>query len=144
MLQPGWEGSLGENGYMHMYGWVPLLFTWNNHNSVNCLHTPIQKKKFKIWGKKKEVKKGTKGVWERIFAIYVPNERITPRTPKEILQVNNKKTNTQLKKYFNRHSWQGQGASGRSVSLWEIVRQFLHKHLPSDLATLTAYAPKTT
>ena len=20
MWQPGWEGSLGENGYMHMYG----------------------------------------------------------------------------------------------------------------------------
>jgi len=25
--QPGWEGSLGENGYMYMYGWVALLFT---------------------------------------------------------------------------------------------------------------------
>ena len=21
--QSGWEGSLGENGYMYMYGWVP-------------------------------------------------------------------------------------------------------------------------
>ena len=27
MWQLGWEGSLGENGYMYMYGWVPLLFT---------------------------------------------------------------------------------------------------------------------
>ena len=27
MWQPGWEGSLGENGYMHMYGRVPSLFT---------------------------------------------------------------------------------------------------------------------
>ena len=27
-VQPGWEGSLGENEYMHMYGWVPSLFTW--------------------------------------------------------------------------------------------------------------------
>ena len=22
---PGWEGSLGENGYMYMYGWITLL-----------------------------------------------------------------------------------------------------------------------
>ena len=36
--QPGWEGSLGKNGYMYMYGWVPLLFTWNYHNIVNWLH----------------------------------------------------------------------------------------------------------
>ena len=27
--QPGWEESLGENGYMYMYSWVPLLSTWN-------------------------------------------------------------------------------------------------------------------
>ena len=38
MLQPGWEGSLGENGYMCMYGWVPVLFTWNFHNIVNQLY----------------------------------------------------------------------------------------------------------
>ena len=25
MWQPGWEGSLGENRYRCMYGWVPLL-----------------------------------------------------------------------------------------------------------------------
>ena len=24
--QPGWEGSLGEKGYMYMYGSVPWLF----------------------------------------------------------------------------------------------------------------------
>ena len=35
MWQPGWEGSLGGNGYMYMPGWVPLLFTWNYHNIVN-------------------------------------------------------------------------------------------------------------
>ena len=29
MWQPGWKGSLGENGYMYMYGWVPSPFTWN-------------------------------------------------------------------------------------------------------------------
>ena len=34
LWQPGWDGSLGDNGYMYMYGWVPLLFTWNYHNVV--------------------------------------------------------------------------------------------------------------
>ena len=28
MWQPGWKASLGENGYMYMYDWVPLLCTW--------------------------------------------------------------------------------------------------------------------
>ena len=27
MWQPGWEGSLGENGYMYVYDQVLLLFT---------------------------------------------------------------------------------------------------------------------
>ena len=27
MWQPGWEGSLGKNGYMYMCDWVPLLST---------------------------------------------------------------------------------------------------------------------
>ena len=27
MWQPGWEGSLGENGYVHMYSRVPSLCT---------------------------------------------------------------------------------------------------------------------
>ena len=31
---PVWEGSLGENGHMYMYGWVPLLSTRNYHNFV--------------------------------------------------------------------------------------------------------------
>ena len=26
MWQPGWEGSLGENEYMHMHGRVPFFF----------------------------------------------------------------------------------------------------------------------
>ena len=30
---PAWMGgSLGENGYMYIYGWIPCLFTWNCHN----------------------------------------------------------------------------------------------------------------
>ena len=37
--QPGWEGSLGDNGYRHMYGWVPSGFTWNCDNIVNLLHS---------------------------------------------------------------------------------------------------------
>ena len=37
MWQPGWEGSLSENGYMHSYGWVPSLFTWNHGSIVNWL-----------------------------------------------------------------------------------------------------------
>ena len=43
--QPGWEGSLGENGYMYVYSWVPLLFTWNYQNIVNrlsvCTHSVV-------------------------------------------------------------------------------------------------------
>ena len=27
----GWEGSLGEKGYMHLCGWVPLLSTLSQH-----------------------------------------------------------------------------------------------------------------
>ena len=27
MRQPGWEGNLGKNGYMYMYGWVAVLCT---------------------------------------------------------------------------------------------------------------------
>ena len=34
MPQPGWEGSLGENGHMHTYGWVPSLFIWHYHKIV--------------------------------------------------------------------------------------------------------------
>ena len=34
LWQIGWEGSLGENGYIYMYDWGPLLFTRNYHNIV--------------------------------------------------------------------------------------------------------------
>ena len=37
-------GSFGENGYMYMYGLVPLLCTFNYHNIVNRQY----KIKFKI------------------------------------------------------------------------------------------------
>ena len=51
MWWPVWEGSLGENGYMHMYGWVPSLLTWNYHNML-IGYTPKHNKKFslkKVW-----------------------------------------------------------------------------------------------
>ena len=31
--------KINTNGYMCMYGWVPLLFTWNHHNIVNWLYS---------------------------------------------------------------------------------------------------------
>ena len=37
MWQPGWEGGLGENGYMYVYSWVPLLYPWNYHSIANQL-----------------------------------------------------------------------------------------------------------
>ena len=37
MCQAGWEGGLGENGYMHMYDAVPSLFT-----TLSISYTPIQ------------------------------------------------------------------------------------------------------
>ena len=52
MWQPGWEGGLGESAYMYMYGWVPSLFTWNYHNTVNQLYanTKLKKKPKKLGG----------------------------------------------------------------------------------------------
>ena len=38
MCQSGWEEDLRKSGYMHMYGWVPSLFTWNYHNIINWLY----------------------------------------------------------------------------------------------------------
>ena len=48
-LQPGWEGSLGENGYMYTYGWVPSLFTRNYHNIVSRLYPNTKQQVFKIY-----------------------------------------------------------------------------------------------
>ena len=41
------EASLGENGYMYVYDWVPVLFTWNWHNIVNQLYPQTKEKVFK-------------------------------------------------------------------------------------------------
>ena len=39
MWQPGWKWGLGEDGFMYMCGWIPSLFMWNYHNTVNWLWT---------------------------------------------------------------------------------------------------------
>ena len=44
MWQPWCQGNLGENGYMCMYCWVPLLSTWNYHYIVNWLYSSTNKK----------------------------------------------------------------------------------------------------
>ena len=48
MWQPGWEGSLGENEYMHMYGRVPFFFFCRLPETITTLltgYTTIQNKK---------------------------------------------------------------------------------------------------
>ena len=44
------EGNLGENGYMYMYGWTPVLFTRNCHNIINWLYPNTKQniKKIKV------------------------------------------------------------------------------------------------
>ena len=42
MWKPGWDGSLGEKGYMYMYGWVALLSTGNYHSIANQLYSNIK------------------------------------------------------------------------------------------------------
>jgi len=49
MRQPGWEGSLGENGYTYTCiskGWVPLLVAWNYYNIVDGLYHETKLKVF--------------------------------------------------------------------------------------------------
>ena len=36
------RGSLGKNEYMYIFGWVPLLSTWNYHNIVNWIYSNIK------------------------------------------------------------------------------------------------------
>lgn len=42
--QPGWEGALGENGYAHRCGCVPLLPPWNYHSILNRLYSSTKLK----------------------------------------------------------------------------------------------------
>ena len=34
MWEAGWEGSLGESGYMHLCDWALSLYSWSYHNIV--------------------------------------------------------------------------------------------------------------
>ena len=52
MCQPGWEEGLEENGYMYMYDWVLLRFTWNYDDIVNQLYPDTEQKVYKVQGKK--------------------------------------------------------------------------------------------
>ena len=46
MWQPGWEGSLGEKGYVYMYGGVP---TWLSGNKSTC---QSRRPRFNLWVRK--------------------------------------------------------------------------------------------
>ena len=45
--KPGWEGSLGENGYMYIYGWAASLWAWNYHNIIDQLYHIYNEKALK-------------------------------------------------------------------------------------------------
>ena len=52
MWEHEWEGSLGENRSMYMYGWVPLLSSWNyivNQLYSNTKQKLKQKKNRWLW-----------------------------------------------------------------------------------------------
>ena len=38
----GGRGVCEENRYLYIYGWVPLLFSWNYHNIVNQLSVNVR------------------------------------------------------------------------------------------------------
>ena len=42
-------GSLGENGYMYMYGWVPSLYSWNYHDIVSRLCACMLSRFSRVW-----------------------------------------------------------------------------------------------
>ena len=47
MWQPEWEGNWGENGYMHMYGCIPILLPETVTTLfVNQLYPNIKQKVF--------------------------------------------------------------------------------------------------
>ena len=62
------EGSLGENGYVCMYGWVPLLSIGNHHNIVNWIYSNTKQKLLLFFFKKKNVSPGK--TWCFFFKSY--------------------------------------------------------------------------
>ena len=61
MWEPGWDGGLGKNGYMCMYGLLPSLFIWNYHNIVNWLYFNIKQKVQRWKNLKKDLFSGEPG-----------------------------------------------------------------------------------
>ena len=37
-----WMGGEFSGEWMHVYGWLPFLFTWNYHNIVNQLYANVK------------------------------------------------------------------------------------------------------
>ena len=60
MWQPGWEGSLGEDGYMYVYGAEPLHSPPDTVTTLLISYTPIQNKTFVFFFKKSKAHKS----WE--------------------------------------------------------------------------------
>ena len=71
MWQSGWEGSCGENGYMYMYGWVPLLFTWSYHNTVNRLYPSTKLKNKQTNKQTKTTIGGEKGFGGGVETVHI-------------------------------------------------------------------------
>jgi len=63
MVAPAWEGSLGKNGYMYMYGWV-LCCPPETVTTFLISYTPIQNKKLKKKRNIHMVQPNHKGAWE--------------------------------------------------------------------------------
>ena len=57
---------MGENGYMDMYGWAPLLSPWNCYNIVNWLYSSVKEKSLK-----NKIKKGKKVSSVLLYAICI-------------------------------------------------------------------------
>ena len=86
-----WMGGEFEgNGYMYMHGWVPLLFTWNYHNTVNQLYPNT---------KEKVLKKNKK-----CFSLLIPLPLVSQNIPAivlgNLLWKNSSYTELQKDKYF--------------------------------------------
>ena len=62
MWQPGWEGSLGENGCRYMYCWALSLFPWKYHDVVKCLY----------FNTKENLKKRKKGTRFNLWSVLDP------------------------------------------------------------------------
>ena len=46
---PIWENNLKRSGYLYVCNWLTLLYTWNEHNTINQLYSSKIKKKQDTW-----------------------------------------------------------------------------------------------